>query len=722
MNRIFSKLGQMAKSIMSASSWIKGVQIFGSSSIHVDAFDSVWTIGGVQDKAGTIASLPIKFTAMDGKTELERMDSNQQQWANVILNPDPMILGRQLWEMTSMLYDIDGMAYWVLFNEFNQPISNVFEIPKRIVAFGKSSISPMYDNNDPTAVVGWTLIDGGVVKNLRNFQIVRFWKTNPKSYREGISLMDKVGDTMRLDKAAKRTNANFFVNGARPSGFLKQMERMDEALAKKWAEEFRNRYSSPDNAGKIPLIPREFDFKQDTGVRDMDFVNLHKSDRDEFFAATRAPKHHMGVNDDLNYATAEIVDRVFYQNEIQPTCEVFQDIVNNRLMLGTGMKMVFSFENIPSIQLEKYRTEGEKIKNEREKWRIASYMWRMGYPTNWINEYLVLNAPKIIAKWANEPHDPRDLQASQQPTTSGSEKELKPESEIKVDFMSALPIAEKIFCKGHGLSDPKKKSILDSVDENDIEAMDAFCRSVESDSIGDIIPQYEKAINSYFDRLEKSQITRIEAFLDGESYLSKAEGDERELTTENVDSVLFSRAKWDAILMADTEAYYIKGYKNSIAVIKSELGGFNSFAATDSDMVEAARKLQLKVVGINERIRKNIRDSLVSAIESGSDRVGMINAVKDQFKASHSRAATIARTETGIAMNSARFDALSSERPSKQWVSSNDSNVRPTHKDYSTLKSKPMDYSYAPGLKYPQDPNGDASEVINCRCVLVAGR
>ena len=42
-----------------------------------------------------------------------------------------------------------------------------------------------------------------------NFQMIRFWKANPKSYLEGMKITDMVGNTLQLDSGAKKTNSTF---------------------------------------------------------------------------------------------------------------------------------------------------------------------------------------------------------------------------------------------------------------------------------------------------------------------------------------------------------------------------------------------------------------------------------------------------------------------------------------------------------------------------------
>ena len=64
-------------------------------------------------------------------------------------------------------------------------------------------------------------------------------------------------------------------------------------------------------------------------------------------------------------------------------------------------------------------------------------------------------------------------------------------------------------------------------------------------------------------------------------------------------------------LITDTQALHYKAYQNSIEVVREELGGFQLFQPTDSLVAEEARKLTLKVVGINDRLRNSIREAIV---------------------------------------------------------------------------------------------------------------
>ncbi|MFA6680223.1 MAG: hypothetical protein WCR96_07035, partial [Candidatus Methanomethylophilaceae archaeon] len=98
------------KSILGLDFWSKNI-FNGSSNLASTAkgtaYDSVWTLSGVEVIANCLASLKHDFKDAKG-FEIERPTPEQQIWINLFAKPNNIFAGRQLWELTSMLYDIDG--------------------------------------------------------------------------------------------------------------------------------------------------------------------------------------------------------------------------------------------------------------------------------------------------------------------------------------------------------------------------------------------------------------------------------------------------------------------------------------------------------------------------------------------------------------------------------------------------------------------------------------
>ncbi len=91
-----------------------------------------------------------------------------------------------------------------------------------------------------------------------------------------------------------------------------------------------------------------------------------------------------------------------------------------------------------------------------------------------------------------------------------------------------------------------------------------------------------------------------------------------------------------------------------------------------------------------------------------------------------SRAMTIARTETHKAANVSQFTRAEMAATDSgldvriEWISTNDSRVRDSHRSTNGKIIAMGDSFNVNGtkMKYPSDPSGGAANVINCRCVL----
>lgn len=84
---------------------------------------------------------------------------------------------------------------------------------------------------------------------------------------------------------------------------------------------------------------------------------------------------------------------------------------------------------------------------------------------------------------------------------------------------------------------------------------------------------------------------------------------------------------------------------------------------------------------------------------------------------------TFARTAMTEAQNAGRVESLKSARKlgidvNKEWMATLDHHTRDSHAELDG-ESIPEDEEFSNGLRYPGDPNGEASEIYNCRCTMV---
>jgi HK97 family phage portal protein len=134
-------------------------------------------------------------------------------------------------------------------------------------------------------------------------------------------------------------------------------------------------------------------------------------------------------------------------------------------------------------------------------------------------------------------------------------------------------------------------------------------------------------------------------------------------------------------------------------------------------------------------ITEATRSSLIRVVETGLNTNLSIDDIADNILTTYQRWATpndsaidtprafrIARTETGTAANWGQMQGARQLRDEldlhvlKRWVSSRDDRVRDTH-DSVDGELQELEEKFSNGLLHPNDPNGPAEEVINCRCV-----
>jgi len=128
-------------------------------------------------------------------------------------------------------------------------------------------------------------------------------------------------------------------------------------------------------------------------------------------------------------------------------------------------------------------------------------------------------------------------------------------------------------------------------------------------------------------------------------------------------------------------------------------------------------------LGDSATIVNRLRDQLGQALILGESIPQITRRVQDIANMTARQARTIARTETIRAYNQGKvlgaYQAQGMGIPlKKRWMATLDERVRDTH-EHMNMELAELDEPFSNGLMYPLDPNGEANEVINCRCTFV---
>lgn len=143
------------------------------------------------------------------------------------------------------------------------------------------------------------------------------------------------------------------------------------------------------------------------------------------------------------------------------------------------------------------------------------------------------------------------------------------------------------------------------------------------------------------------------------------------------------------------------------------------------------------VVGIMDTTRADLNEAIKASFEageSGQQLQARVREVFDNYGVGsagagdvETRIERIARTEMNVALNEGGFAMTRVAEDAgavigKSWLSLRDSLVRDSHAaldDATSANPIPLGEKFGNGLLHPGDSDGDASEIINCRCTTV---
>lgn len=129
--------------------------------------------------------------------------------------------------------------------------------------------------------------------------------------------------------------------------------------------------------------------------------------------------------------------------------------------------------------------------------------------------------------------------------------------------------------------------------------------------------------------------------------------------------------------------------------------------------------LNKSVIPISQTTRDRLLEIMNKATEEGWGVEKTARALNN-LPEIRNRARMIVRTETVRAANFGTFLGANQfdYEVEKQWISVHDNRTRHSHRNVDEEKKKPEE-AFSNGLMFPGDPEGAASEVINCRCRMV---
>ncbi len=202
-------------------------------------------------------------------------------------------------------------------------------------------------------IVGYEHGSGRDKIPLRLDQVIYNKRPNPLDAYRGLGpigslLIDSEGET-----AASEWNTRFFRQGAEPGGIIEFPEGLSDQEFETQRERWAQQHQGVRNAHRVAIIEMGQWKDRKFTMRDMQFEQLRRFNRETFRQAYGFPKPLLGDVEDVNRANAEAAEIVFARWLQVPRLNRWRTLLNDDFLPAFGSMgrgFVFDYENpIPQL-------------------------------------------------------------------------------------------------------------------------------------------------------------------------------------------------------------------------------------------------------------------------------------------------------------------------------------------------------------------------------------
>ena len=293
----------------------------------------------VNAKAREVMNIDWRLFEVDGEDHVEK---TEHELLDLLDSVNDNMTGLEFKYLISACLDLTGNAYiWL------DGVKNDTDKPKALHLLPPDKVQPLIDRRSfPFQLVGYKmrLENSTTDMNFKPYEIVHLRLPNASNFFEGLSPVAAGAEYIDNDNYAMEFNRKFFINGARPAGFL-ESELVSETQTEVLKLSFANLHEGVDNMNRIAVLPKGVEWQSaGSSPKDMDFKNLSEDMRNRILAMFGVSRTILGTAEsDTNRATAETADYVFSKRVIKPHMTLICSFLNERLVPRYGDTLYITF-------------------------------------------------------------------------------------------------------------------------------------------------------------------------------------------------------------------------------------------------------------------------------------------------------------------------------------------------------------------------------------------
>ncbi len=247
--------------------------------------------------------------------------------------------------------------------------------------------------------------------------------------------------------------------------------------------------------------------------------------------------------------------------------------------------------------------------------------------------------------------------------------------------------------------------------------LNRFYKGISAELMNELteyLKAHESEINALWERLDNGEKVDIEGFINREL------DDEITALSEQCVKADTNAMKYVGTAMAQI---FVFNYNAQAKTLNDKTGVLIPFI---KKLARKKRLLPPSTDKTKDRLwhRVKIRYVVMSGIRHGRGISGISDQLKTVTRMDINAAIRAARTACTNAENQGKLDAMFTLRDKygidvkKMWFATLDNRTRTSHREIHG-EIRELEEEFSNGLQFPADPDGDPSEVWNCRCTLL---
>jgi uncharacterized protein YfaP (DUF2135 family) len=559
-------------------------------------------------------------------------------------------------------------------------------------------------------------LPGGRTLGLLPSEVLWLRYPNPADPWAALPPLSAAGHAIELDAYARGWQRAEFKNGAKPKHVV-YLGDLGEAAHNAAVENWRSQVEGQGNAGKSLLLSSPNAARVDRltlNPEEMSWLDTRKVSWEEVMLGFGVPKDYLLGGATYENRTAS--RQTLWSDTIVPKLEIVASEITRQLLdREPGRRARFDTDDVDALQ------EGAEAKTKRATDLTAHDIVvldearaEMGLDPlpNGMGQ-MTLTAYRMFVQLTAQ----QTLLAGQAP--SGDRNALlRLPSATPGRVTGNAPIAPLLLPDGRRVHGPDPDTILKEYDRHE---------RIVAKAVARLAARQQAVVMTNVERLLGGKSKKAQAWLRGvaeAALLALSEDEEERAAGEtqlrvSVDD-LFDPKHWAEETRTDLEGPVGGAWHSGATKLAASLGiDFEKFDV----LVLTAMDSRLDVLAdqVTATTRQVLEDRIMlDLVANGASIDEIKTAVRGVFSDLSSwRATTIARTEVVGGFNGASnvIAEASGVVVEREWLATNDTRVRDSHRDLDGAKVKGAKTRYANGCLYPGDPTAKAEETIMCRCV-----